>query len=354
MQRVVRITSGFQQEAPLNLSSKDLISQLFEKGWPNPEKINSDSREVALLLNEARNSFAKYLQVEPEEIHFLGEVNLGFHLGLTGLLNPGDNLIYSEIDKQEIFAVADSHEKSGGKLQRISVSNQGLINEFKSNVNDVICWQVVNGETGIIQRDLLNNSRIFADCTSSGVDHLPTFKYQSALFDSRSWQGPVGLGILIVKNDAIWRNPLPHNDHTKVPNSYSVPLVLASALAIETYMAQQNRDFGYREVVLKALSSSNLDFYTPTSVRFLARNLSLVFPDLEADRLVLVLQDLGFAVDSGSACRSADMVPSHVLSAMGAKVTGNIRITFHQSTTAGQVSDLANALVSAVKTLRGI
>jgi cysteine desulfurase len=119
-------------------------------------------------------------------------------------------------------------------------------------------------------------------------------------------------------------------------------------------MAQQNRDFGYREVVLKALSSSNLDFYTPNSVKFLARNLSLVFPDLEADRLVLLLQDLGFAVDSGSACRSADMVPSHVLSAMGAKVTGNIRITFHQSTTAGQVSDLANALVSAVKTLRGI
>jgi cysteine desulfurase len=84
VQRVVRITSGFQQEAPLNLSSKDLISQLFEKGWPNPEKINSDSREVALLLNEARNSFAKFLQVEPEEIHFLGEVNLGFHLGLSG------------------------------------------------------------------------------------------------------------------------------------------------------------------------------------------------------------------------------------------------------------------------------
>ena len=75
MQRVVRITSGFQQEASLNLSSPDLISHLFKKGWPNPEKINSDSREVALLLNEARNSFAKFLQVEHEEINFLGEVN---------------------------------------------------------------------------------------------------------------------------------------------------------------------------------------------------------------------------------------------------------------------------------------
>lgn len=354
MQRVVRITSGFQQEASLNLSSPDLISHLFEKGWPNPEKINSDSREVALLLNEARNSFAKFLQVEHEEINFLGEVNLGFHLGLTGLLNPDSSLIYSEIDKQEVFAVADFFEKSGGKLQRISVNAQGLIEDFESKTNDVICWQVANGETGILQRNLLNDSRIFADCTSSGVDHLPTFKYQSALFDSRSWQGPAGLGILIVKNDAIWRNPLPHNDYTKVPNSYSVPLVLASALALESYMAEQNKDFGFREIILKALKTSGLDFYTPSSAKFLPRNLSLVFPDLEADRLVLLLQDLGFAVDSGSACRSADMVPSHVLSAMGAKVTGNIRITFHQSTTAAQVNDLANGLISAVKTLRGI
>lgn len=94
MQRVVRITSGFQQEPALNPAARKVLDQLFDKGWANPEKINQDSREVSLLLNEARNSFAKYLEVRSDEIEFIGEVNLGFHLGISGLLKPDTKLFF--------------------------------------------------------------------------------------------------------------------------------------------------------------------------------------------------------------------------------------------------------------------
>jgi len=89
---VVRITSGFQQESALNPAAKKVVDQLFEKGWADPEKINQDSREVALLLNEARNTFAKYLEVRSDEIEFLGEVNLGFHLGISGLIKESSKI----------------------------------------------------------------------------------------------------------------------------------------------------------------------------------------------------------------------------------------------------------------------
>jgi cysteine desulfurase len=354
VQRVVRITSGFQQEARLDLAAEKVITQVFHQGWPDPEKINADSRQAALLLNEARNTFAKFLQVRSDEIEFLGEVNLGFHLGISGLLKFGNQLFISEIDKQQIFAVGDSYQNSGGPLNKIPVGKSGEIANFESTSQDVICWQVANGETGIIAKDAPTGSKVFADCTASGVDHLPNFTYDTALFDSRSWYGPAGLGILIVKDGAQWRNPLPHNDYQKSPNSFSIPLALASAVALENYMTKREDNPGYREMVLSSLDAAKISYYTPSAANFLPKYLSLVFADLEADRLVLELEDLGFAVDSGSACKSADMAPSHVLHAMGANTTGNIRITFHLNTTVQQVQELAQAIIATVNKLRTV
>lgn len=354
MQRVVRITSGFQQEARLDLAAEKVISQLFNQGWPDPAKINLDSRQTALLLNEARDTFAKYLQVRADEIEFLGEVNLGFHLGISGLLESGSHLFISEIDKQEVFAVGDNHQRSGGLLTKLSVNQKGVISEFNSASTDVLCWQVANGETGIISRDAPSGSKVFADCTASGVDQLPNYRYDSALFDSKSWNGPAGLGILIVRDGVQWRNPLPHNDHQRTPNSFSVPLALASAIALENYITKKEEIQGFRELVLSSLDGANFTYYTPSADNFLPKHLSLVFADLEADRLVLELEDLGFAVDSGSACRSADMQPSHVLHAMGAKTTGNIRITFHLNTNEQQVKELTQAIINSVNKLRSV
>jgi cysteine desulfurase len=119
-------------------------------------------------------------------------------------------------------------------------------------------------------------------------------------------------------------------------------------------MAKRQDNPGYREMVLSSLDAAEISYYTPNAANFLPKYLSLVFADLEADRLVLELEDLGFAVDSGSACKSADMAPSHVLHAMGAKTTGNIRITFHLNTTAQQVQELAQAIVATVNKLRTV
>ena len=351
MQRVVRITSGFQQEPALNPAARKVLEQLFDKGWADPEKINQDSREVSLLLNEARNSFAKYLQVRSDEIEFIGEVNLGFHLGISGLMKPETKLFFSQIDKQSIFAVANYWENLGNEVVCLDVDQNGQISDFNSEKNDLLVWQVANGETGIIQRSPDVKASIFADATSSGIDYLPQFDYQTALFDSKSWQGPSGLGILIIKKDAHWSNPLPHNDYVRVPNSFSVPLVLASAVALEAYVFEQEKVTGLKELLLSQLKNSTINFQSPSNSASLAKYLNLIFPNIEADRLVLALQDSGFTVDSGSACRSADMQPSHVLAAMKYPTSGSIRITFHPQISEDKVIELGKAIIASVEKL---
>ena len=350
---MVRITADFQQERVLHPAAMALLNHFFSKGWADPNKLNHNSRQTAILLQQVREKFAELLKVRPEELEFLGESDLGFHLGISGLLKPESKLFYSSIDRQRVFAVAASEENNGRQVSCLPVNHIGQVGKFSASANDVVVWQVANGETGNLQIKPSTQAAIFADCTASGVDQLPNFDYQTALFDSASWQGPAGFGILIVKQAKDWRNPLPHNDHTRVPGTFSLPLAIASSVALEGYLADSDIRAKLKAQLISFITSEIPNVDIASAVDGLSKFLSFSVYGIEADRLLLSLEDLGFAVDSGSACKAADMQPSHVLAAMGRPITGNIRLTIHKDITEQMVKEFCQALKSCVEKLRG-
>ena len=349
---MVRITGDFQQERVLHPAAMALLNQFFSKGWADPNKLNNNSRQSAILLQQVREKFAELLKVRPDELEFLGESDLGFQLGISGLLKPESKLFYSSIDRQRVFAVASGEENKGRQVTCLPVNNIGQIGSFSATSNDVVVWQVANGESGNTQTKPATQGVIFADCTASGIDLLPNFDYQTALFDSASWQGPAGFGILIIKQASDWRNPLPHNDHTRVPGGFSIPLAIASSVALEGYLADIDIRAKLKEQIVNYINSEISDVDIASSFDGLSKYLSFSVSGVEADRLLLALEDLGFAVDSGSACKSADMQPSHVLAAMGRPIAGNIRLTLHKDITEQMVKEFCQALKSCVEKLR--
>jgi len=349
---VVRITGNFQQERQLHPAAFRLLPELFDKRWHEPSKLNQNSRQSAILLQQAKESFASALKVKTSEIEFLGEAELGFQLGIQGLLKQGSKLFYSAIDRQKVFAVAKTEENQGRTIKELPVDNQGVIQIGKFSTDDVLVWQIANGETGNKQSAPNVDCQIFADCTSSGLDLLPDFDYQTGLFDSTSWAGPSGVGILVIKSNSSWRNPLPHNDLLRVPNSFSLPLVLASAVAIENYPKDQDMRAELKEYIIDFISNQIKDVDIASNLSGLSKQISISIKSVEADRLLLALEDAGFSVDSGSACKSADMQPSHVLAAMGRPIVGNIRLTLHKELTKDIVKNFCQALKSAIENLR--
>ena len=349
---MVRITGDFQQERVLHPAAISLLPQFFTTGWADPAKLNNSSRQVNILLEQVRQSFAKALNVRSDEIEFLGEPDLGFQLGIAGLLNAESKLFYSSIDRQKVFAITANEKHSGRTVTELPVNGDGVIKEGEIGSSDLLIWQVANGETGNIQSAPKSGANIFADCTSSGVDLLPNFNYQTALFDSRSWAGPAGVGILVIKSSATWRNPLPHNDLNRTPNTYSLPLLLASAVALENYLSQTDIRSKLKNEIISFIKEQITDVDIASSTSGLGKFLSLSIKGVEADRLLLDLEDQGFAVESGSACKSADMKPSHVLAAMGKPITGNIRLTIHKEITSEIVKDFCQALKTSVSKLR--
>ena len=94
-----------------------------------------------------------------------------------------------------------------------------------------------------------------------------------------------------------------------------VDTIQKQGFTIDNPNAQGSCAFGLS--IINTISSQIEDVVIASAPNGISKYLSISIKSIEADRLLLDLEDKGFSVDSGSACKSADMQPSHVLAAMG-------------------------------------
>ena len=353
---MVPLTTGFTQETPLHPAAKSLIGELFAKGWADPAKVHLASRELSILLGKAKATFAEHLNVDISQLEFLGEPDLGFQLGIAGMISEKCKIAHSQIDRQPVHAICRELSRSGHEVEILPVDKNGQIKIGQSKP-EVLIWQVANGETGNFQAEQPASYRTFLDCTTSGIDTDIPKDYEVALFDSTAWTGPSGLGILVIKKSNNWKYPLAHIDAIRSPKTFSIPLMIASAVALENYAKELNKARenakGLSTQFIKTLQGSipNLQIASDLENRQF-KYLSFIIPGIDGEQLKNELAESGIDIDSGSACKSADLRPSHVLVAMGFETTGNIRITFKPEHTSADIKLLADAIITKTNSLK--
>jgi cysteine desulfurase len=175
---------------------------------------------------------------------------------------------------------------------------------------------------------------------------------------AHKWGGPAGVGLLVVRKGARWRNPFPADDRVddRTSGFENVPAALAAAAALQAVVAERE-ELNARHAVLvdriRTAAGAVPDVEVvgdpvdrlPHLVTF-----SCLYVDGEA--LVTELDRSGFGVASGSACTASTLEPSHVLAAMGALTHGNIRVSLTRDTTEEQVEALVALLPEVVDRLR--
>ena len=359
---MVQITGNFLAEAPLSACAREALGDAIDQGWSEPSKLSHFSAKARILKESAIASMAETLGVRADEIEILGEPGLGHFYAIEGLLQPDQTLVYSSVDRKEVLAIARSHSHS----HEINVAPSGRMDTHaidRYSIKDgVLAVQVANGETGVIQdvEALVLSAgqlRIAADFSSAGTRVPLPSRWDSIFFDAKSWQGPQGVGVLAIREGSGWKNPLPHIGKTRTPQTASLPLTIAAAIALEEWQEKERVEGSrlrlltqeLREFIRSRINNCDIAGGLENSLPHIS---SFSFLYVEGEELLRRLELSGFAVDSGSACTAEDLAPSHVLAAMGVLTHGNIRITLHHGATTEQVRELATAIEMAVAQLR--
>jgi len=342
----------------------------LDQGYADPRRLHAPARGARLLLDNAREVVADCLGVRPDEVSFTGSGTEAVHRGLLGLLRGrrrvGDRLVHSAVEHSAVLHAA---AWAGGDHVAVPVDREGRVSvdDFAAACAEpgvaVAALQSANHEVGTCQPVAEVASRIgevplLVDaCASAGRLPLPQ-GWSAAAASAHKWGGPAGVGLLLVRKGARWRNPFPTDDRVdeRTAGFENVPAALAAAAALRAVVEERAAVGPRQRALVERLRHGVLavpdvevvgdpDDRLPHVVTF-----SCLYVDGEA--LVDGLARHGFAVASGSACTSSSLEPSHVLAAMGALTHGNVRLSLTRDADEADVERFLAVLPGVVAGIR--
>jgi cysteine desulfurase len=367
---------------PLHPVAAEAMQAAWQDGWADASRLAGPGRRSAVLLDAARQAAAAELGVRPDELSFLPS---GVHalqqavLGsLAGRRRAGTVLLHSAVEHSAVFAAADWHRQHGGEVLVTAVDSTGRVDldEFvelarRPGVATAVL-QAANHEVGTRQPVAEAVEQLAGVGVPLVVDAAHELVYglmsgralaDAPIFtaDARLWGGPAGVGLLVTRQGSRWRPPFPVDDAEsgRALGPANVPAIVAAVASLRATGAdraaegrrlagliERIRDEVPRAVADTAvLGPDDPDDRLPHLVTF-----SCLYLDGEA--LLTELDRRGFAVSSGSSCTADTLTPSHVLVAMGALTSGNVRVSLHPGVRQADVERFLAVLPEAVAAVR--
>jgi cysteine desulfurase len=365
---------------PLHPAAREVLLTALDEGWADPARLYREGRRARQLLDFARVAFARVLKCRPREVYFTASGTQAIHLGVAGVLagrrRVGRRLVMSAVEHSAVLHAGEVHDASGGSTVHVEVDVLGRVapetfaEALRVPGTALACLQAANHEVGTVQP----LAPIFAAAqevavpllvdAAQVVGRLPVPADWSVLCCSaHKWGGPPGVGVLAVRKGTRFQPTwaVDEREDGRVPGFVNVPAVVAASAAL---LARENEREAEAlrlstlterlRTVLPTVASDIEVFGDPVGGddRRLPNLVAFSCPAVNAEALVLDLDEAGFAVSSGSACTSDTVTPSHVLVAMGAAERGNARVSLPFGTGAEDVERFLAVLPRVIDKLR--
>ncbi|WP_432479776.1 cysteine desulfurase family protein [Nocardioides sp. GXQ0305] len=353
---------------PLHPAARDALLSALDRGYADPRRLHRAGRSARLLLDNARAVVAENLGVRPDEVSFTGSGTEAVHRGMLGLVR-GHRAGSGRVVHPAVEHAAVRHAAAwGGGSREVPVDRLGRVDvpalRVAAATADVsaVAVQTANHEVGTVQPlaelDLPHDVPLFTDaCASMGRLPIPP-GWDAAAGSAHKWGGPAGVGVLLVRKGARWRNPFPGDDRVdeRVAGFENVPAALAAAASLQAVVAERD-DTARRQSALVARIREEVARIPDVEVvgdpdRRLPHLVTFSCLYLDGEALVHALEREGFGVASGSACAATTLEPSAVLTAMGTLTHGNVRVSLTRGTTEADVDRLLGVLPGVVARLR--
>ncbi|HNW98077.1 MAG TPA: cysteine desulfurase family protein [Bacteroidales bacterium] len=387
MNKEKRIYLDNAATTPLDGRVLQAMMPLLKDNFGNASSLHSFGTEAKEMLTYSRKKIASYLNASADEIIFTGSGTESNNLALKGIAfankNKGNHIIVSSIEHDCVLNTCKWLETQGFYVSYLSVNNEGLIDyqELEKLINPktiLVSVMHANNEVGSIQPidevgKICKQRKIYFHsdaCQSFGKLEIDVVKANIDLLtiNAHKIYGPKGVGALYI-NKEVQISPLLHGGGQEMGIRSSteniagiVGFAKAAELCIDEMESETKRISCLRNILAEELQNNYEGFYiNGSTTQRLHTNLNFAISGLEGEtiRLLLLLDEKGIAVSTGSACSNNDTTKSasHVLQAMGRnqfESRGAIRLSIGRFNTEDDIDYFIESFTNTVKKLNPI
>ncbi len=350
--------------------------------YGNPSSIHGFGEPVRKGIERAREQVAALLgAAHDSEIIFTScatEANSTAILSAVEALPERKEIITTVVEHPAILEVCEHLERRGYTIHRLPVDNQGRLDldHYQSLLSENVALVSVmwaNNETGTVfpvqtMATMAKEKGVLFH--TDGVQavgkfpiHLASSDIDMLSFSGHKIHAPKGVGALYVKRGSRFR-PLLRGGHQErgrragTENAAGiVGLGMACELAevhmpIMSHLAELRDELqaGLLEKVPCSIITGDIANRTPNT-------LNIAFEYIEGEAILLMLNQLGIAASSGSACTSGSLEPSHVMRAMSIPYTaahGSVRFSLSRYTRQKEIDYVLEKLPPVIERLRSL
>jgi cysteine desulfurase len=353
----------------------------FSVKFGNASSLHSFGQDAKIALENARCTVASVIGAKPNEITFTSGGTESNNLAIKGVAlankEKGRHIITSSIEHPSVTYACRWLESEGFEITYLSVDEYGRVRVSdleKAIRKDTILVSIMfaNNEIGTIEpvREIGKVCRskgiIFHTDAVQAVGKVPIDVNDLCIdmlsISSHKINGPKGVGALYVRSGTIIE-PIAHGggqENGKRSGTENIAGIVGFSKAMELARKElpKMKDMSrLRDHLIKGclkVRDSRLNGHPKDR---LPNNVNVTFRFIEGEALVLMLDSLGVAASTGSACSSKKLEPSHVLLAIGLRheeAHGSLRLTLGKETKASDIQYVLKVLPGVVERLRKI
>lgn len=378
-----QVYMDYSATTPVKKEVLDAMIPYFTEVYGNPSSLYTLGLNSKEAITKARGQLAHLIGADPAEVFFTGSGTEADNWTLFGLADKlkakGNHIITTKIEHHAILHSCDFLEKHGCEVTYVGIDHEGRVDlkELENAITDktiLISVMMINNEIGTIQPIkeiaaiahahgvLLHTDAVQAlgntpiDVKEMGIDLMS--------MSGHKIYGPKGIGALYIRKGVNPSNYLHGGAQESKRRASTENLAGIVGFGKAAELAEKNLDAHIkgcselRNYFVEQVKKNIPNVYINGTMEHRhPGNASITFEYIEGESILLLLDSVGISVSTGSACSSASLTPSHVLTALGVpveRIHGTVRFTVGDFTTKDDIDYVVENLTKIVAKLREI
>lgn len=345
----------------------------------NPGSRHAAGRRARQLLEDARETVARILDAQPDEVLFTSGGTESSNLAIRGLTEGRRGAVllpageHPSVDEPVRRLIREGWKRSTLPISRSGRLDLSDLPSLDRAEVKLACALLAHNETGVIQdlAPLVNWCRdqrvpLHVDAVQAAGKIDLSFRSLGATTMSvaaHKFHGPVGIGALLVKSGSRLQPQSlgGHQERSLRAGTEAVLLATGMAHALRIWHERRIEITSHLAALRDRLQDGLLRTCPPVVVNGdpehrLPNTLHVSFPGCDADPLLVGLDLAGVCCSLGSACASGSAEPAPILLAMGLEpelYKSALRLSVGRQNTFEEIDEAVERIAAVVRGLRG-